>query len=200
MSDIDALLKEFDQRKKPVIKENLPQPQKLPMPNLSSFPKNDFSISNNPKGNIPNPNFSLATEQRRTSILKQTTKPPVEQSFDIDAILQGHSIQPQQSSKVSHPVAPTKNSASSIRRDSLTDWLNDDRANTKNHPTQPLNLFSQKVTTNVSNKPAIDLDPDDFFSNTNNRDPSAAKASLSSTKASAKQYYLGNSRYKPGKN
>jgi hypothetical protein len=195
MNDLDSLLKEFEQPKKSIIKENLPQQQKLPVPNLSKFPKYDFSNSDNRKGNIPNPNFSLATEQRRISLLKQPAKPSVEQSFDIDAILHGRSIQPQQSSKVLHPIAPAKNSAVSTGGDSLTDWLNEDRSTTKN---QPLNLFSQKVTTNVVGKSAIDLNPDDFFSNTNNRDQNETKASLATTKPSAKQYYMEKSRYKPG--
>jgi hypothetical protein len=197
MHDLDALLKEYEQPKKSNIKENLPQQQKLPIPNLSAFPKHDLSVSDNRKGNIPN--FSYATEQRRPSILKQPPKPSVDQSFDIDTILQGRSIQPQPPSKILHPIAPAKNSASSVRRDSLSDWLNEDRATTKNYPNQPSsNLFPQKVTTNMPGKPAIDLNPDDFFSNTNNRDQSAAKGPFSTTKTSAKQYYLGNSRYKPG--
>jgi hypothetical protein len=200
MNDIDALLKEFEQPKKPNKKENFPQSQKLPVPNLSTFPKQDFSISDTRKGLIPNPNFSLLTEQGRPSILKQPSKPFVEQSLDIDAILQGHSIQPQQSSKVLHPIAPAKNSAALGRRDSLSDWLNEDRSNAKNHSIQPSNLFPQKVTTNASGKPAIDSNPDDFFSNTHNRDQSATRAPLAATKPSAKQYYLGSSRYKPGKN
>ncbi len=199
MSDIDALLKEFEHPKKVnQKKETLPQQQKLPVPNFSTFPKHDFSISDTRKGPIPNPNFSLANEQRRPSILKHQSKPPVEQSLDIDAILQGHSIQPQQSSKVLHPIGPAKNSASSGRRDSLTDWLNEDRSNTKNHSTQPSNLFPQKITTNALGKPVIESKLDDLFSNANNRDQSATRAPLSTTKASAKQYYLGNSRYKPG--
>jgi hypothetical protein len=198
MNDLDLLLKEFEQPKKSIIKENQPQQQKLPVPNLSKFPKYDFSNSDNRKGNIPNPNFSLATEQRRISLLKQPVKPSVEQSFDIDTILQGHSIQPQQSSKGSQPAALAKTSAVSTGGDSLTDWLNEDRSTTKNHPNQPLNLFSQKVTTNVVGKPSLDLNPDDFFSNTNNQDQNTTKAPLATTKPSAKQYYLGNSRYKPG--
>lgn len=198
MNDLDSLLKEFEQPKKSTIKENPPQQPKLPVPNISTLPKYDFSNSDNRKGNIPNPNFSLSNEQHRTSILKQPTKTKVEQSFNLDAFLQGHSIQPQQQQppKVSHPAAPAKNSASSVGRDSLTDWLNEDRSTIKNHPAQPLNLFPQKVTTNVQGKPVIDLNPDDFFSNSNNRDQSATKVT---TKTSAKQYYLGNSRYKPGK-
>ena len=195
MSDIDALLKDFDQSEKSTKKENPPPAQqKLPVPNLSTFPKHDFSIADTRKGPIPTSNYSLPPEQRRPPILKQTTKPIVEQSFDIDAILHGHSIQPQPSAKGIHTLAPAKNSASSTRRDSLTDWLNEDRTNSK----QPVNLFSQKIATTVSSKPPIDLNPDDFFSNTNNRDQSANKAQFSATKSSAKQYYLGNSRYKPG--
>jgi hypothetical protein len=200
MNDLDTLLKEFEQPKKPTVKENLPQQQKLPVQNLPAYPKYDYSNSDNRKGNIPNPNFSFPNEPQRPSILKHPAKPTVEQSFDIDSILQGHAIQPQQSSKALHPIAPAKNSATPIRRDSLTDWLNEDRSTTKNQATQPLNLFPQKVTTNVSGKPAIDLNPDDFFSNKNNRDQSATKGPSATTKTSAKQYYLGSSRYKPGKN
>lgn len=200
MSEIDALLKEFESTKKPAAKkEALPPQQKLPIPTLSALPKHDFLHADTRKAPVPNPNFSLASEQRRTTMLKQAAKPAVEQSFDIDAILQGHSVSTQQPTKTLQPVGPAKNSATSNRRDSLTDWLNEDRSNAKNNSNQALNLFPQKVTTNVPNKPAIDLNVDDFFSNTNNRDQSANRAPLSTTKASAKQYYLGNSRYKPGK-
>lgn len=206
MSDIDALLKEFESAKKPVAKKDpLPQQQKLPMPTLSTLPKHDFSQADIRKVPVPNPNFSLASEQRRTTILKQAPKPTVEQSLDIDAILQGHSIQPpsQQQppppAKTLHPLAPAKNSATSTRRDSLSDWLNEDRLHAKHNSNQTLNLFPQKVMTNIPSKPAIGLDIDDLFSTTNTRDQSATKAPpLSTTKASAKQYYLGNSRYKPG--
>jgi hypothetical protein len=198
MQDLDALLNQYEQPTKSNIKENPPQPQKLPIPNLSTFPKHDSSVSDNRKGNIPN--FSQP-EQRKQSILKQPPKPSVDQSFDIDAILQGRSIQPQPPSKILHPIAPAKNAASATRRDSLSDWLNDDRSTTKNYSNQQSNLFPQKVTTNILGKPAIDLNPDDFFSNTNNnRDQSATKAPFSTTKSSAKQYYLGNSRYNPGQN
>jgi hypothetical protein len=189
MHDLDALLKEFEQPKKSTIKENLPQhQQKLPIPNISS--QSDSSFSDNRKGNNPKSNFSLAPEQHRTSILKKSPRPSVDQSLDIDAILQGRPIQPQQ---------PAKKSASSTRRDSLIDWLNEDRSTTKNSSFQPSNLFSHKVTTNLPTKSATNLDPDDFFSNTNNRDQSATNAPLSTTKPSAKQYYMENSRYKPGK-
>ena len=170
------------------------------MPNISSNTKYDSSFSDNRKGNIPKSNFSLGPEQRRPSILKQSPKPLVDQSLDIDAILQGRSIQPQHPSKGLHPIGPAKNSASSTEKDSLIDWLNEDRTTTKNHSNQPSNLFPHKITTNISNKPATNFDPDDFFSDTNNRDHSASKPPLSTTKSSAKQYYLGNSRYKPGKN
>lgn len=200
MSEIDALLKEFESPKKPPAKkEALPSQQKLPVPNIAPLPKHDFSHSDTRKAPVPNPNFSLASEQRRTTMLKQATKPVVEQSFDIDSILQGHAVPTHQPTKTLQPLGPAKNSATSNRRDSLTDWLNEDRSNAKNNSNQALNLFPQKVTTNVPSKPAIDLNVDDFFSNTNNRDQSATKAPLSTTKASAKQYYLGNSRYKPGK-
>jgi hypothetical protein len=210
MNDLDALLKEFEQPAKSNIKENVntqqqkptkqsggflfdnPQQQKAPIPSLSKY---DTPASDNRKGNIP---LFSNSEQRRTSILKQPQpKPSFDQSFDIDAILQGRSIQPQQPSKFLNPIGPAKNSASSSRRDSLSDWLNDERTTaTKAHP--------QKVTTttNVLSRPAIDLNPDDFFSNAsnyNNRDQSATKAPLSTTKTSAKQYYMGSSRYKPGK-
>ena len=201
MSDIDALLKEFEQPKKPAKKENPLQPQKLPVPNFSTFPKHDFSISDTRKGLVQNSNFSLHPEPSRPSILKQPTKPPIDESLDIDAILRGHSIQPQQAPKPSHPMAPAKNSATSVRRDSLTEWLNEDRPNAKNNSTQQLsNLFPQKITTNALGKPAIDSNLDDLFSNTNNRDQSATRAPFATTKPSAKQYYLGNTRYKPGKN
>lgn len=68
MSDIDALLKDFDQSKKTTKKENPPQ-QKLPLPNFSTFPKSDFANSDTRKGPIPSANIPLPPEQRRTSIL-----------------------------------------------------------------------------------------------------------------------------------
>lgn len=198
MSDIDALLKDLDLSKKSTKKDNPPVHQKLPIPNFSTLPKTDFYNSDARKGHVPSSNFSLPPEQRKPSILKNAPKSTVEQSFDIDAILQGHSIQPHQypSTKHAHPVAPAKNSASSTGKDSLADWLYDDRTTTK--PTS--NLYSQKVSTNASSKPPIDLNVDDFFSSTNNRDQSATKAPFSTTKPSAKHYYLGSSRYKPGIN
>jgi hypothetical protein len=195
MNDLDALLKEFEQPNKSSIKENAhTQPQKSTKPS-GGFPfdnppqQQKFPApSDNRKGNIPLfTNTNVNTEQRRTSILKQPPKPAVDQSFDIDAILQGRSIQPQQPSKFFNQLAPAKNSASSGRRDSW-DWLNDDRTTTKTN--------TQKVTTHVTGKPAIDLNPDEFFSNASNNE---SRAPYSTTKTSAKQYYLGNARYKPGK-
>ncbi|CAF2315942.1 unnamed protein product [Rotaria sp. Silwood2] len=199
MHDIDALLKKMEQQKKPIIKEKNPQQEKSAIPNFSTFHKNDAPISDNQKGNIPNPNFSFATEQRRTLNFKQPSKIQVDQSLDIDDILYGRSIQSQQPSHLKPSIQPVKNSAASTRRDSLSDLLNEDRkVTTKNHLNQPSNIFTHKVTTNVRGKPVIDLNPDDFFSNTNNRDQSATKASLATTKTSASHYYLGSSRYKPG--
>jgi len=194
MSDIDALLKDLDFSKKTTKKDNPPIQQKLPMPHFSSLPKADYSDTRKPP--MPPSNFSLPPEQRKPLVTKNMPKSTVEQSFDIDAILQGHSLQPHQhpSAKHSHPMAPAKNSASSTGKDSLTDWLNEDRTTTK----LASNIFSQKVSTHASGKPPIDLNVDDFFSSTNNRDHSATKAPFSTTKPSAKQYYLGNSRYKPG--
>ncbi|CAF3829166.1 unnamed protein product, partial [Adineta steineri] len=174
MQDLDALLKEFEEPKKPTIKANNPQPQKLPTSNISSQKKYESSFVDNRKGNLSKPNLSHIPEQHRTSNFKESSKPAVDQSFDIDAILQGRSIQPQQSGKsLLNPIGPSKNSASSAtRRDSLTDWLNEDRSTTKN---QSSNLFSNKLTTNVSTKPTTHLDPDDFFSNTHSRDQSATR-------------------------
>jgi hypothetical protein len=204
MDDLDALLKQFEQPTKSNIKENTnaqqqksikpsggflsdnpqqPPPSKFPLPSLSKYD------TDNRKGNIP-----LFSEQRRTSNLKQPPKPSIDQSFDIDTILQGRSILPQQPpQKLFHPMAPAKNSVPSPRKDSgISDWLTDDYVTTKTN--------TQKVTTNVSGKPAIGLNPDDFFFNTNNnRDQNENRAPFSTTKTSAKQYYLGNSRYKPGK-
>ena len=143
--------------------------------------------TNTRQGNIP---LFSGSEQRRTSQLKQPSKPAVDQSFDLDDILQGRSIQPQQPTKPFHALAPAKNSASSSRKDSgISDWFHNDHGTSKTH--------TQKVTTNAMNKPAINLNPDDFFSS---RDQNENKAPFATTKASAKQYYLGSSRYKPGKN
>jgi hypothetical protein len=215
MNDLDELLKQYEHPNKSNIKENVntqqqkstkqsggffydnpqqQQQQKLPLPSLSKY---DTNTSDNRKGNIPLfSNTNINSEQpRRTSILKQPPKPSVDQSFDIDAILQGRSIHPQQQSKqpFHHHVGPTKNSASSRKDSDPSDWLNDDHITTKTH--------TQKVTTNIVGKPAIGLNPDEFFSNTNNnRDQNEIKPPFSTTKTSAKQYYMTSSRYKPGMN
>jgi len=212
MNDLDALLKQYEHPNKSNIKENVntqqqkstkqsggffndnPQQQKVLLPSLSKY---DTNTSDNRKGNIPLfSNTNVNSEPRRTSILKQPPKPSVDQSFDIDAILQGRSIHPQQQQPkqpFNHHVGPAKNSASSRKDSDLSDWLNDDHMTTKTH--------TQKVTTNALGKPAIGLNPDDFFSNTNNnRDQNETKPPFSTTKTSAKQYYLGSSRYKPGMN
>jgi len=53
-------------------------------------------------------------------------------------------------------------------------------------------------------KTTTHFDPDDFFGNSspknNSREQNENRAPYPTTKASAKQYYLGNSRYKPGVN
>ena len=213
MNDLDALLKEFEEPAKPKKKETLPvqaalkkpfkptsdfsfdtaQPtHKVPVPSLSKY---DFHPTDARRGNIPQ--YSQAEpkhEARNPSILKQPPKPVVEQSFDIDAILQGRTIQPA-ASKLLHPIAPSKNAVSSPRRDSLSDWLSDDASTNNKAP--------QKVTATKPNpygRPALDANPDDFFANaSNSRDPSATRAPFSMSKPSAKQYYLGSSRYKPGR-
>ncbi|CAF3012775.1 unnamed protein product [Rotaria sp. Silwood2] len=213
LNDLDALLKEFEQPSRSNVKENITnqqqkstkqnsgfafdnsQQQKVSVPSL---PKYDITTSDNRKGVIPVFSKSnMNSENRHASILKHPPKPAVDQSFDIDAILQGRSIQPSQSSKLAPPIAPAKDSSSSPRRDSLSDWLYDDNL--------PKKTNTQKTTTNVIGKPPMRLNPDDFFSNTsnnniNNRDQNETKAPFSTSKPSAKQYYLGNSRYKPGIN
>lgn len=199
MGDIDELLKGFEEPKKPAVKEDSSQQKKPAPPSFTVHPKNESSVSDNRKVNIPNPQFPVASEQTRPSILKPQFKPAVDQSFDIDAILQGRSNQHSKPAETKRHLQPAKNSATSSRRDSLSDWLNDDRAKpVKYSPRQPL-VSPGKIKTNVQGKPAIDLNPDDFFSNMNTRDQSATKAQASTTKPSASNYYLGNSRYKPGK-
>ncbi|UJR23395.1 hypothetical protein I4U23_026403 [Adineta vaga] len=203
LNDLDALLKELEQPKE---NQNIqPQSQKPTKqssgylfnnpPAQGKVSKYDSSTSDNRKVNMPLfSNSNVNTEQRRTSILKQPPKPAVDQSFDIDAILQGRAIQPQQPpSKLLQPISQTNHSSSSTGEESLVDWFSDDRIATKAH--------AQKATTNKSNKPNINLNPDDFFSNaSNNRDQNETKPSFSTTKTTAKQYYMGNSRYKPGIN
>jgi hypothetical protein len=199
MHDLDSLLKHFEQPTKPAAKDNHSYQQpKLPVPILPSFQKADSM--NNDQRKFPNPHasFPQPNEQRRPSILKQPIKPSVDQSFDIDAILQGRSTQQQPASKgASHQIGPAKNSATPSRRDSLSEWFNEERSTGRNVSQAP-NLFSSKVSTNATGKPSIDFNPDDLFSNS--RDQSAAKLPSSTTKTSAKQYYMGNSRYKPGLN
>ena len=198
MNDLDALLKEFEQPKENLNTQAQPsKPNKQPSGFLFDTPpaqakvsKYDSSSSDNRKPSIPLfSNSNVGAEQRRTSILKQPPKPAIDQSLDIEAILQGRAIQPQQPpSKLLQPIAPTNRSASSTE-DSLVDWLNSDRVLAK--------APAQKATTTKAN---INLNPDDFFSNaSNNRNQNETKPPLSTTKTSAKEHYLRNSRYKPGK-
>ncbi|CAF0788262.1 unnamed protein product [Adineta ricciae] len=198
LNDLDALLKEFEQPKENLSTQAQPsKPNKQPSgflfdtpPAQSKVSKYDSSTSDNRKPSIPLfSNSNVGAEQRRTSILKQPPKPAIDQSLDIEAILQGRAIQPQQPpSKLLQPIAPTNRSTSSTE-DSLVDWLNSDRVLTK--------APAQKATTTKAN---INLNPDDFFSNaSNNRNQNETKPPLSTTKTSAKEHYLRNSRYKPGK-
>ncbi|CAF0868036.1 unnamed protein product [Rotaria sordida] len=215
LNDLDALLKEFEQPARSNIKENLnnqqqkstkqtsgfgfdnSQQQKVSVP---SIPKYDTTTSDNRKGIIPIFSKSnINSENRHGSHLKPSRKPSIDQSFDIDAILQGRSIQPPQPSKIIPPMAPIKDSVASPRRDSLSDWLNDDSLIKKSN--------TQKTTTNVISKPPMRFNADDYFSNAsnnnnnyNNRDQNETKAPFLTTKPSAKQYYLGSTRYKPGIN
>ncbi|CAM2702789.1 unnamed protein product [Rotaria socialis] len=202
MNDFEESLKIFEQSKKSTVKEDLSHKiQPAVIPNLSTDSKRDSSLSDNRKGNIPNSHFSLAHDQYRPSILKQPLKPAVEKSFDIDSILHGHAHQLHKPSEYKHPIHQTKTSGVSARRDSLSDWFNEDRTKpTEYSPTQPSLLFQPKVKTNVRGKPVIDMNLDDLFSNKSTRDQSATKSPLSTTKSSASHYYLGNSRYKPGIN
>ena len=208
MNDLDALLNQYSQPTKSNTKENIntqPQqpaqkstktsggflfddlpPQKAQAPKipLPTLPK--YEVDNRK----PNPPLFANTEQRRTTNYKPPAKSSVDQSFDIDAILQGRSIQPQQQpSKPLHSFGPAKNSASSRKDSALSDWFNDDHSTNKTH--------TQKYSTNMMSKPAMNMNPDDFFSS---QDQNENKPPVSNTKTSAKQYYLGNSRYKPGMN
>ncbi|CAF2104949.1 unnamed protein product [Rotaria magnacalcarata] len=201
MNDFDESLKGFEQSKKSTVKEDLSyQKKQAVIPSLYTDSKKDSSLSDNRKGNIPNSHFSLGHDQYRPSILKQPLKPTVEQSYDIDDILHGHAHQLHKSSESKHPTHQTKVSAVSSKRESLSDWFDEDRTKpTKPSPTQPSLLFQPKVKANVRDKPAIGMNVDDFFSNTSTRDQSATKSPLSTTIPSASQYYLGSTRYKPGK-
>ena len=189
-NDLDALLKQFEQPKKPSAKET----GKLPLPSFSTT-----SNSNDQRrSNIPNSNFLFQTEQRRASILKPPNKPSTEQSFDLEAILQGRTTQNQQTSKISVPIGPAKNVPSQNRRDSLSDLFADERLNAKK-PFQTTNHFPTKVSTFAPGKPSLDFNADDLFSDTNNRDSSATKQKFSRTKTSAKDYYNSVARYRPSK-
>lgn len=162
---------------------NPPPPQQQSKHSVPTLPKYE------PETRKANISLFSNAEQRRTFVQKPSAKPSVDQSFDIDTILQGRSIQPQQPPKYSNPMPLAKNSAASSRKDSdASDWLSNDFVAPKSQP--------PKITTNMMSKPPIALDPDDFFSN---HDHNENKAPFSTTKTSAKQYYLGNSRYKPGK-
>jgi hypothetical protein len=134
-------------------------------------------------------------EPRRAVVTKQAPLPAIDQSVDIDAILQGRAY-PQVSSK---PLQPTqvdmKTRAVVSKRDDSSNWLDDIVQ------TPPTRDITPKYNTRdkLWQKPTVDQNIDDFFSNaSNNRDPITAKPPLSSTKSMAKQYYLGNTRYKPG--
>jgi hypothetical protein len=208
LNDLDALLEQYGQPTKSNKPTHPPVQQheatrkandflfdnpakKLPVPTVSKY---DTTSSDHRKANPP---LFSHPDQSRGSILKKPPQPAVDQSFDIDAILQGRSMQAQKhpSSKLLFPAAPTRQSPSSPRRDSTSDWLSDEPFGSK-APTQKVT-----TTTLAYNKPVFNMDPDDFFSNTNhNRDFSATKAPMSTTKTSARQYYLGNARYKPGVN
>ncbi|CAF4898660.1 unnamed protein product, partial [Rotaria socialis] len=75
----------------------------------------------------------------------QPLKPAVEKSFDIDSILHGHAHQLHKPSEYKHPIHQTKTSGVSARRDSLSDWFNEDRTKpTEYSPTQPSLLFQPK--------------------------------------------------------
>ena len=215
MNDLDALLKEFEPSTKPTIKGNIhnqqqkftqqtsglsfdnsqqrqQQQQKLKLPIPSSL-NYDTATSDNRKRDIPAvSNVNINPEIRRPSILKQPPKPSVDQSFDIDAILQGRSMQPKQQTK--NLIAPAKNSASSSRRDSISDWFNNDRTTTK--------MQLQKPIPNKAGKPTIGFNADEFFSNTSNnrnREQNETTVPFSTTKSSAKKFYQDIARYKPGK-
>lgn len=206
MSDLDKLLQEFEQPSKPSIKEqtnNQPQKSTKPMggypfdhpPQQSKaaaapLPKFDTKPFENRKANNNLFPSSNNYSENRPSNFKQPPKPSIDQSFDIDAILQGRSVQPQQPSKFMPHIGTKKDFPVSPRRDSLDEWLHDESL-----------LNKQKLTTNVPSKQPLRLNVDEYFSNTNNnRDQNEMKPPFSTTKPSAKQYYLGNSRYKPGKN
>lgn len=201
--DLDSLLDQYDQPKKSNAKEQPSQkpskpsaerffddsPPPPPVQQQQQPPKLPKYGIDTRKTNAP---LFSSNEQHRTSAHKPVPKPSVKDSFDIDSILQGRSIQPQQPAKHSYTTVPAKNSASSVRKDSdLSDLFSNDYSSTKSH--QP----KVTTTTNMKSKPALDLNPDDYFSS---RDQNENKAPFSTTKTSAKQYYLGNSRYKPGKN
>ena len=181
MSDLDALLKDFEQPKKSSIKESLLPLAKLPVATIPVTFKNDSSTSDRGSGSQANASFPFNTGQRRPSIVKAQTKPSSNQPLDIDAILQGSS----------------KQTGSSAAKDSLWDWSADDRKTAKSS-NQPSNSFTHKVSTNAGSKPAIDVKADDLFFNTNHRDQGATNAPFAPNKASATQYYMGTSRYKPG--
>lgn len=197
MSELDALLKQFEQPKKPPSKENPVQQTKLPLPSVSNLSKFDSTLNDSRKTTIPNPSFSFPSEQRRPSILK-SNKASTEQSIDFDSIFQNTVTQPQQPSKGVFSLAPAKNSTSAHRRDSLIDLLSNDRIASNKIPQLP-NTFSGKVSTVTTGKQPLNLNSDDFFADSTNRDTSATKQNSLMTKTSAKQYYIGNSRYKPGK-
>ena len=198
VEDLEALLRQFDKSTKTAAKESSNHGHKLPVPVLPTLPKYDYSHNDQHKGSPGNPTVGLHTEHRRPSILKQTTKPSADQSFDFDVMLSGRSTQQQGTKGVTLPIGPAKNSASSQRRDSLSDWLKEDRSPAKN-PSNASNLFGGKVSTHVGTKGPLGFNPDDLFSDFPTRDQSATKNQSRPSKASAKQYYMGSSRYKPGK-
>ena len=213
MNDLDALLKEYEQPTKQNPKENIHNQQQkstkqtsgLPFDNfqqrqqqqpklpISSLSKHDIITSDNRKGDIPIvSNVNINSDSRHPSILKQPPKPSADQSFDIDAMLQGRSMQPKQQTK--HLIAPTKNSASSSRRDSISDWFTNDRTTMKEQ--------MQKPASNKAGKPIFDFSADEFFSNASNnrnREQNEITAPFSTTKSPAKRFYQDIARYKPGK-
>ena len=220
LDDIDALLKEIDQSKKPTKVENRPPPQpQKPTKKTHDFSFDDFPppppaasqkypVTNQSKlqSNIPSAshkgnqslfsNFDANPESKRPSILKQPPKPKVEDSFDIDAILYGRSIHPPPGNFLK-AAATHKNAVVSPRKPDFPDWLSDDGSFTGNEITRKKSPMMMKD--NPLAKPITHLNPDDFFANaSNNRESSATKPPYSTSKPSARDHYLGKVRYKPG--
>lgn len=143
--------------------------------------------------------FNSNFEPKRASNVRGPAKTILEDSLGIDEILNGRSNQPTQPERALKPVAPTRNPILSPRKTDYSDIFSDEPSGmSKGNYGQRYGPTEGK--NNPLGKGIVNLNPDDYFStaSNNNRESSATKPPHSTSKQTAKQYYLNSSRYKPG--